>query len=796
MTKTERLLESYDKCAVEKEEVRQDMVKEAAKLDPQTAVPFLKGALTDKSYVVREEALKAICAFAPEVAFPVLDSMLRDHENATVRNAAIEAFPRYGAQAGIHLGGLLKDEDEEIRQFAALILGEINDPFAVEKLVEALDDPDENVRHAAAESLGKIGDARAVPHLINSLNDSFWIQYPAVVSLGQIGDPSAVSHLIQLTNDELLSQPAIRALGAIADISVIPVLASILRSCDSELRNETLAALVKIQSKIDRFFVCNWSCIPSIKKALDRYELIEYMQKSLADDEMESRKNAIIALGWLKKKQAVPKLIELLEEYELEEYVMGALASIGPEATPDLVSALATPDPKLRAALIRTLDWIGDEKSVMACLPHIQDEDEEVRHQAIMALDNLVESEAVEDALLKMLSGPSPETTALLVEIMGKSGSPALPEKLISLLDADCEKAGHAAVKILGKLKSRQAAGPLTALLDDENGETRAEALRALCNITDGNVSLSLLWESLSDESVLVRKAVAECMGRGHMRDSSSILFRLLQDGEPEVRFTAIESLVKVGGPEEIKDITERFMELKPPLKLTLVRSMSNIRDKYVTDFLMGLVKSGEADLKRAAIDSLAEIKERRAVPDILVALDDPDWVVRSRAVRALGLMGDHQGLNHIVKKLDEEEALIQKEAIIALGRLGNPQAVPHILSKLNREELQSEALLALEKLGFADLDYFFQVFYTFNTRIKCALVDLVGRTGDERAVEHLTSILLEEFYTVRCRAARALGEIKDRQAIPALLQAHREDPSEEVRKAAAMALKKLDSRS
>jgi HEAT repeat protein len=158
--------------------------------------------------------------------------------------------------------------------------------------------------------------------------------------------------------------------------------------------------------------------------------------------------------------------------------------------------------------------------------------------------------------------------------------------------------------------------------------------------------------------------------------------------------------------------------------------------------------------------------------------------------------MGDHQGLDHIVKKLDEEEALIQKEAIIALGRLGNPQAVPHILSKLNREELQSEALLALEKLGFADLDYFFQVFYTFNTRIKCALVDLIGRTGDERAVDHLTSILLEEFYTVRCRAARALGEIKDRQAIPALLQAHREDPSEEVRKAAAMALKKLDSRS
>jgi HEAT repeat protein len=55
--------------------------------------------------------------------------------------------------------------------------------------------------------------------------------------------------------------------------------------------------------------------------------------------------------------------------------------------------------------------------------------------------------------------------------------------------------------------------------------------------------------------------------------------------------------------------------------------------------------------------------------------------------------------------------------------------------------------------------------------------------------------VLKDEFFTVRCRAARALGKLGDRKTIPVLLNAQKEDPSEEVQKEATLALKKLNAK-
>jgi len=61
--------------------------------------------------------------------------------------------------------------------------------------------------------------------------------------------------------------------------------------------------------------------------------------------------------------------------------------------------------------------------------------------------------------------------------------------------------------------------------------------------------------------------------------------------------------------------------------------------------------------------------------------------------------------------------------------------------------------------------------------------------------IDFLAKVLEEEFFTVRCRAAKALGELGDLKAIPVLIKAQKEDPSKEVKREAALALKKLDAR-
>jgi hypothetical protein len=60
---------------------------------------------------------------------------------------------------------LKNGDDFRVRMTAALELGRLQDPNAIDPLVDALDDPNASVRAAAAAALEQIGDASAVPAL-------------------------------------------------------------------------------------------------------------------------------------------------------------------------------------------------------------------------------------------------------------------------------------------------------------------------------------------------------------------------------------------------------------------------------------------------------------------------------------------------------------------------------------------------------------------------------------------------------------------------------------------------------
>jgi len=779
-----------DRMKSETEDERFRAVKELCALNSEYAVPFLFKAVADTSFRVREEALNGVCSFPKETIFPKLESFLRDNENANLRNAAIEAFPRYGKEAVGFLLKLLQDWDEEVRMFSASILGDIGDSEAVEGLVKALQDEDENVRHAAAESLGKIRDARAVIPLINCLRQDFWIQYPAVMALGNIGDPAATSHLLELIEDEMLCQPVIEALGKIGDISAIPVLADILSQSDTAVRNDAIAAMVNIQRKIHP----GGSCLPSIRTALDNKELIDHLLASLEHPGPEIKKNAIIALGWLRRKEAVGPLVELLSDFELEEYAVGALVSIGEEWVDELVSRLENPDPKVQASLVRCLDWIGHGKGVRACAPFLKSENPELRYQAVMAMAGLLEEEDIEDALLDCLLDTEPDINSITVETLSKSRSGTLSGKLLDMLKGDDKIKTLSAVQVLGKLGEQSAEGPLRELLDNERSEIRAEAFQALHAINENGLSDEIVLKGLADLCPEVRKTAATCVKGESGSEVEKALLGLLEDPDPAVRMSAVDSFGKIGSSSCVDHLIRSFGEHShKQLRVAIIQAMGKIREKQCTRFLEDVLKESDTDIKREALESLGEIGDKRSVPAIIVALDDSDWSVRSAAIHALGKIKDKKCSTHLLEKLDDPEDIIKKEAIVTLGNIGSRDAVNFVLPLLHNVNLQLEVLAALERLGIPDFEYFFEFFGRSSTRLKCMLVDLLGRIKNPGMTNFLIYVLSGEFYVVRARAAKALAEMEDKRAINALLRAQKEDQSEEVRKEATRALKKLD---
>jgi len=96
----------------------------------------------------------------------------------------------------------LRDPDKKVRGQAARALGEIGEP-SVESLIILTKDPDWKVRYRAAEALGMIGSIKAVPCLIEALGDpKDHVRYMAAKAIGETGSGNAETALVAHLGDE------------------------------------------------------------------------------------------------------------------------------------------------------------------------------------------------------------------------------------------------------------------------------------------------------------------------------------------------------------------------------------------------------------------------------------------------------------------------------------------------------------------------------------------------------------------------------------------------------------------
>lgn len=102
----------------------------------------------------------------------------------------------------------MRSGDSGLRYYAAWWLGKfrVNEPAAIEALIEALEDESDRtedggypLRRNAARALGKLESQGSVPALIRCLDcEDYYVRAAAAQSLGQLGDSRANSPLMKL----------------------------------------------------------------------------------------------------------------------------------------------------------------------------------------------------------------------------------------------------------------------------------------------------------------------------------------------------------------------------------------------------------------------------------------------------------------------------------------------------------------------------------------------------------------------------------------------------------------------
>src|SRR5512133_2514679 len=253
--------------------------------------------VADNDKGCKPEALARLLAMGLEANYPVFEEAVRNDDDADLRNGAMDVLVSFGVASTPHLIKLLEDENEQVRNFSAVMLGDIGRREAVEALIRALGDPDMNVRHSVAEALGKIGDRAAIPPLVNSLQSDFWLQFAAITALGNIGDHQAAPYLHEILDSEIWGGTVVDALCKIGDPRSIKPLADILPQLDDDLCAAVTKALVSIYQGLND----NSNQVESNKAELTEIISRDGIQKirNLLDNskEQETVEAAIILMG-------------------------------------------------------------------------------------------------------------------------------------------------------------------------------------------------------------------------------------------------------------------------------------------------------------------------------------------------------------------------------------------------------------------------------------------------------------------------------------------------------------------
>jgi HEAT repeat protein len=467
-----------------------------ARLAGETAEKLLLAALSDPHEEVRRAATRSLGALweLPGV------SGLGDEDHNVRRDAAVVLGELGDPRAVEPLIAALRNKDWEMLQVAVEALVKIGRP-TVGPLIAALGDEDSYVRQAAAVALGAIGDPRAVEPLSAALRDgNSYVRRAAAEALGRLGGPHAVGPLIAALRDEdeRIREAAAEALGRLGDPRAVGPLIAALRDEDSYVRREATEALVKIDGPA-----------------------VEPLIAALRDEDERIREAAAEALGRLGDPRAVGPLIAALrdEDSDVRQAAAEALVKIGGPAVEPLSAALGDEDRDVRRVAAGALGAIGDPRAVEPLSAALRDEKWIVRQAAAGALGTIGDPRAVEPL------------------------SAALRDKEWTVR--------RAAAGALGTIGDPRAVGPLSAALRDEKWIVRQVAAGALGTIGDSR-AVEWLSAALRDKDSDVRQAAAEALEAIGDPRAVEPLTAALGDEDSDVCGAAAEALKKIGTPEAL----------------------------------------------------------------------------------------------------------------------------------------------------------------------------------------------------------------------------------------------------
>lgn len=380
-------------------------------------------------------------------------------------------------------------ESDNIQDFMALALGNIDSSKSVKLLINALKDSNQEVRFNAARALGMMENPEAFDILMDALNtymdsnlDSTE-QVPleedtqiffeedsiigAIIALGKIKNMVSITLLKKLYQQEKnarIRASVIMALGMMNSDKLMPVFQSALRDEDPRVRANAIEAIEGIKSG----------------------SIVGIIQPYLEDPNNRVRANVAKAIWKYGDYYAIETLSEMLDSNDKwyrasAAYAMGEIND--PKFIKSLSKALKDEDSDVRRNAANAIRKIELSDAVPNLIPMLNDPNFDVRVEAVQAITRCAPSQAF-DLLCKHL--PDEENhivQATCISCLGQLGKEEAISAITNYLGSEDPRVISNTIDALVKLckkPDQSLVGRLKYLLSHEDNRVKSTAIRTL----------------------------------------------------------------------------------------------------------------------------------------------------------------------------------------------------------------------------------------------------------------------------------------------------------------------------
>lgn len=586
------------------EEIRRSAVYSLRDIACHDAQTVLFTAMGDESWRVRKEAVECYVYLKPDLVSVVqLLNLLRNEDNAGLRNSAAEAVIRLGSAAASPLMKMVQDQDTDVRKFVVDVMGAIGDPVFVPALLRALNDPDVNVASAAAEQLGALGDAEAAEPLISSIleRDEVLYRFSALGALGILAKPVPVPDaLIKLADQDILKKAVFECLGTISDESSSNLLLSGFSCRQKNSRAAAVKALYKIYG---RSSAMPQSMIREALQSLKKNNIINGLLE-LYDHRDETLTEALLWTSVVTRDaRFIPMLIEAYANERTSTAALSALKNFGREALQEIINRYPSLDENGRSGLcilIAECGYSGFKDIIKAAL---RDPSPMVRNAAAVAVGKLGLITCIPD-LIALIDDSEAHVYAAAAAslqslvVISRSAILAEVSHFCSSKESHHRKAAALLLASLGEQDR------LLLLIKDEDPQVRKAAVSAI-GANKVSTSGSMLVLALTDEDPDVRIAVADALGNLHDKTTLDALEHALNDQDLWVQSAVLKAIAMVEPAKALTIIKDIHTRAEGLLMITSLKILEEIGGSESEEIIRYAIGSGDPDIARQAAKSL-----------------------------------------------------------------------------------------------------------------------------------------------------------------------------------------------